>query len=117
MSMIFGKAKILHSHGWQYIPDLNGVTLTEEFRGFPILSDSDDTQSLERAVKMCPTQALTAKPLTLDMGKKSAPEILCHILKTAPGNAAAAPKKFLDNAAAKPEFCIPVSMEIVTASL
>ena len=67
--MIFGKAKILHSHGWQYIPDLNGVTLTEEFRGFPILSDSDDTEALERAVKMCPTQALTAKPLTLDMGK------------------------------------------------
>lgn len=67
--MIFGKAKILRSHGWQYIPDLNGVTLTEEFRGFPILSDSDDKAALERAAKICPTQAITTSPLTLDMGK------------------------------------------------
>lgn len=67
--MIFGKAKILRSHGWQYIPDLNGVTLTEEFRGFPILSDSDDKTALERAAKICPTQAITTSPLTLDMGK------------------------------------------------
>ncbi len=67
--MIFGKAKILRSHGWQYIPDLNGVTLTEEFRGFPILSNSDDKEALERAAKICPTQAITTAPLTLDMGK------------------------------------------------
>ncbi len=67
--MIFGKAKILRSHGWQYIPDLNGVTLTEEFRGFPLLSDSDDKAALERAAKICPTQAITTEPLTLDMGK------------------------------------------------
>ena len=67
--MIFGKAKILRSHGWQYIPDLNGVTLTEEFRGFPILSDSDDKAALERAAKICPTQAITTAPLTLDMGR------------------------------------------------
>ena len=67
--MLFGKAKILRSHGWQYIPNLDGVTLTEEFRGFPLLSETKDTTDIERAAKICPTGALTAKPLTLDMGK------------------------------------------------
>ena len=67
--MLFGKAKILRSHGWQYIPDLNAVTLTEEFRGFPILTDTADKGDIERAAKICPTGAITTAPLTLDMGK------------------------------------------------
>lgn len=67
--MLFGKAKILRSHGWQYIPDLDAVTLTEEFRGFPILSDTTDKSDVERAAKICPTGAITSTPLTLDMGK------------------------------------------------
>ena len=45
--MFFGKAKILRSHGWQYIPDLDAVTLTEEFRGFPLLTDSKDKSDIE----------------------------------------------------------------------
>ena len=67
--MFFGKAKILRSHGWQYIPDLDGVTLTEEFRGFPLLTETEDRSDIERAEKICPTGAITSKPLTLDMGK------------------------------------------------
>ena len=67
--MIFGKAKILRSHGWQYIPDLYSVTLTEEFRGFPELSDTQDKSDVERAAKICPTKAITTEPLTLDMGR------------------------------------------------
>ena len=67
--MLFGKAKILRSHGWQYIPDLDAVTLTEEFRGFPILTDTADKGDIERAAKICPTGAITTAPLTLNMGK------------------------------------------------
>ncbi|MBO5697405.1 MAG: NADH:ubiquinone oxidoreductase [Alistipes sp.] len=67
--MLFGKIKILHSHGWQYIPDLKNVTLTEEFRGFPILTETEDKSDLERAAKLCPTGAITTEPLTLDMGE------------------------------------------------
>jgi Ni,Fe-hydrogenase III small subunit/ferredoxin len=67
--MLFGKAKILHSHGWQYIPDLDAVTLTEEFRGFPLLTDSKDKGDIERAAKICPTGAITVAPFTLDMGR------------------------------------------------
>ena len=75
----------MRSHGWQYIPDLNAVTLTEEFRGFPILTDTADKGDIERAAKICPTGAITTAPLTLDMGKclfcgecqKCAPKNIC----------------------------------------
>ena len=67
--MLFQKIKILRSHGWQYIPDLDAVTLTEEFRGFPLLTDSNDKSDIERAANICPTGAITTAPFTLDMGK------------------------------------------------
>ncbi|MBQ3043055.1 MAG: NADH:ubiquinone oxidoreductase [Alistipes sp.] len=67
--MIIGKAKILRSHGWQYIPDLDGVTLTEEFRGFPLLTDSEDKSAIKRAAAICPTHAINVSPFTLDMGR------------------------------------------------
>ena len=67
--MLFGKLKILRSHGWQYIPNLDGVTLTEEFRGFPQLTLTNDKSDLERAAAICPTKAITISPLTLDMGR------------------------------------------------
>ena len=40
--MITPKIKVLRSHGIQYIPDLCDVTLSEEFRGRPILTQTDD---------------------------------------------------------------------------
>lgn len=67
--MIFPKIKVLRSHGWQYIPDLNDVTLTEEFRGRPVLTPSDDMADVEAAAKLCPTGALCAAPFTLDLGR------------------------------------------------
>jgi len=67
--MILPKIKILHSHGRQYIPDLNAVELTEEFRGRPVLTEGGDTGKLSAAAALCPTGALTAKPLALDLGR------------------------------------------------
>ena len=67
--MIFPKIKVLKSHGWQYIPDLNTVELTEEFRGRPVLTQTGDMSDVEAAASMCPTQAITAAPFTLDMGR------------------------------------------------
>ena len=67
--MIFPKIKVLKSHGWQYIPDLNAVELTEEFRGRPVLTPTDDMSDVEAAAKMCPTGAITAAPFSLDMGR------------------------------------------------
>ena len=67
--MIFPKIKVMHSHGWQYIPDLNAVTLTEEFRGRPVLTPTADIRDVEAAAKLCPVKAITTTPFTLDLGK------------------------------------------------
>ncbi|MBR5877235.1 MAG: NADH:ubiquinone oxidoreductase [Alistipes sp.] len=67
--MILPKIKVLKSHGWQYIPDLNNVTLTEEFRGRAELTVTDEMSDVEAAAKMCPTGAITVAPFTLDMGR------------------------------------------------
>ena len=67
--MILPKIKVLKSHGWQYIPDLNNVTLTEEFRGRAELTVTDEMSDVEAAAKMCPTRAITVAPFTLDLGR------------------------------------------------
>ena len=67
--MILPKIKVLKSHGWQYIPDLNNVTLTEEFRGRPELTITEDMADAEAAAKMCPTGAINTAPFSLDMGR------------------------------------------------
>lgn len=67
--MIFGKLKILRSHGRQAIPDLSRVELTERFRGRPELTATDDMSDVERAAAVCPTGAISAEPFTLDLGR------------------------------------------------
>ena len=67
--MIFPKIKVLLSHGKQNIPDLTKVELTEEFRGRPVLTESDDKAALEAAAALCPTGAIYVKPFTLDLGR------------------------------------------------
>lgn len=67
--MILPKIKVLHSHGRQYIPDLDAVELTPLFRGRPVLTDGGDPAEVEAAAAQCPTGALTAKPFALDLGR------------------------------------------------
>ena len=67
--MIFPKIKVLKSHGWQYIPNLNDVTLTEEFRGRPELTETDNMADVEAAAKICPTGAISTTPFSLDLGR------------------------------------------------
>lgn len=67
--MILPKIKVLRSHGLQYIPDLTKVKLTEEFRGRPALTATDDMSDVEAAAALCPTQAIGTAPFTLDMGR------------------------------------------------
>jgi len=65
--MILPKIKVLRSHGRQYIPDLDAVELTEEFRGRPVLTGGGDLAEVEAAAALCPTGALTAAPFALDL--------------------------------------------------
>ena len=67
--MIFGKLKILRSHGRQAIPDLSRVELAPTFRGRPELTLTDDMSDVERAAEMCPTGAISVEPFSLDMGR------------------------------------------------
>lgn len=70
--MIFPKIKVLCSHGRQAIRDLDAVEQTPEFRGRPELTDPcDDAQrdAVARAAALCPTAALSAQPLSLDLGR------------------------------------------------
>lgn len=67
--MIFPKLRVLRSHGKQYIPDLDAVELTSEFRGRPVLAETSDRGDLERAAAICPTGALSAEPFALDLGR------------------------------------------------
>lgn len=67
--MILPKIKVLKSHGKQYIPDLNAVELTEEFRGRPELTQTEDMSDVESAARICPTGAISTAPFSLDMGR------------------------------------------------
>lgn len=67
--MIFPKIRVLRSHGRQAIPDLNAVELTEKFRGRPELTETPGKEEVERAAAICPTGAITAAPLALDLGR------------------------------------------------
>lgn len=67
--MIIPKIKVLRSHGTQYIPDLTKVTLTDEFRGRPELTATDDMSDVAAAATLCPTRAITTAPFTLDLGR------------------------------------------------
>ena len=67
--MIIPKLKVLRSHGWQYIPNLNDVTLTDEFRGRPVLTSTEDMSDVKAAAELCPVKAITTAPFTLDLGR------------------------------------------------
>lgn len=59
--------KILIHQGKQYIPDVTQAEVPGIFRGRPIITDSAvDEQSL---VELCPTRAISANPVCIDLGK------------------------------------------------
>lgn len=59
--------KILWHQGKQYIPDIRNAKVPGIFRGRPVISEIRvDEQAL---VSICPTGAIAAGPVTLDLGK------------------------------------------------
>lgn len=70
--MILPKFIVRRSHGTQYIPDLDAVELTTEFRGRPELQEpqnATEAEQLQQVADICPTHAITTVPFTLDMGR------------------------------------------------
>jgi len=59
--------KILYHQGKQYIPDVTTIEVPGLFRGRPVIS-KNDVDAL-KLVELCPTQAITANPACIDLGK------------------------------------------------
>lgn len=63
---MFDTLKTRIFQGKQYIKDIKNASISESFRGFPVLHSNMDTSSCEG---ICPTNALNLNPLSIDMGK------------------------------------------------
>ncbi|NVO02949.1 MAG: NADH:ubiquinone oxidoreductase [Bacteroidetes bacterium] len=59
--------KILYHQGKQFIPNVQTAKVPGIFRGRPIIS-SEKVNEVE-LVEICPTNAITANPLAIDLGK------------------------------------------------
>jgi Ni,Fe-hydrogenase III small subunit/ferredoxin-like protein FixX len=59
--------KILKHQGIQYIKDPTAVELKDPYRGRPVITDKQIDES--ELVKLCPTNAISAKPVSIDLGK------------------------------------------------
>lgn len=59
--------KIMWHQGKQYIPDVSTAKVPGIFRGRPVISrQAINTEAL---VDLCPTQAITSNPVSIDLGK------------------------------------------------
>lgn len=54
--------------GKQFIKDIPNAPMREQFRGFPIIKDTEG-ENWQNCAKACPTGALKLNPLSIDMGK------------------------------------------------
>ncbi len=59
--------KIVYHQGKQFIPDPTTVGVPGIFRGRPVISDTKVNEAA--LLDVCPTQAITAHPLKIDLGK------------------------------------------------
>ena len=59
--------KILYHQGKQYIPDVTKAKVPGIFRGRPIISNAKVDQT--ELVDLCPTNAISASPFSIDLGK------------------------------------------------
>lgn len=66
---IFSDIKILLRQGKQYIPDVRTVDVPGQFRGRPIISVAGPDLDTAEVTRVCPTNAISASPLRIDMGK------------------------------------------------
>ncbi len=59
--------KILFHQGKQYIPDLTNAEVPGIFRGRPVISEARIDE--QKIIGICPTDAISTEPLSIDMGK------------------------------------------------
>jgi Ni,Fe-hydrogenase III small subunit/NAD-dependent dihydropyrimidine dehydrogenase PreA subunit len=59
--------KILLHQGRQYIPDVTEANLPGIFKGRPVISSEKIKE--EELIELCPTQAISLNPVSIDLGK------------------------------------------------
>jgi len=59
---------IIKHQGKQYIKDLQHVNLPEQHAGKPVIESSSCITGCKSCTELCPTNAITLQPLTIDMG-------------------------------------------------
>lgn len=64
---MFDTLKLRIYQGQQFIKDIKNAPMREQFRGYPIIKDSDSI--VEGIKNICPTDAIECSPLSIDMGK------------------------------------------------
>jgi Ni,Fe-hydrogenase III small subunit len=63
------EAKILASHGRQYIKDLRSQKVSEIFRGRPIIAADISASEIKEVASICPVSAIHSSTGAIDMGK------------------------------------------------
>ncbi len=59
---------IIKHQGKQYIKDLQHVNLPEQHAGKPVIKSASCMAGCKSCTELCPTDAITLQPLTIDMG-------------------------------------------------
>jgi Ni,Fe-hydrogenase III small subunit/NAD-dependent dihydropyrimidine dehydrogenase PreA subunit len=66
--MVFDLFRLRKKHGRQFIPNIRKARLKKPFRGFPFLAGFQCGSDCRICTDVCPTSAISASPLTLDLG-------------------------------------------------
>lgn len=66
---MFDNLKILFHQGKQYIPDVTSAKVPGIFRGRPVISNEQVDEN--ELAELCPLNAISASPLSIDLGKCS----------------------------------------------
>ena len=64
---MFDNMRIWYHQGKQFIPDVRNAKVPGIFRGRPVISTARVDGS--ELAKCCPTRAISAKPVSIDLGK------------------------------------------------
>jgi Ni,Fe-hydrogenase III small subunit len=60
---------IFRRHGQQFVPDLRNAVLPDIFRGRPILSEDISSAEASMAAALCPVDAISVNPCSIDLGR------------------------------------------------
>ena len=61
--------KLRIRHGYQAIPDIRSAQLMGTHRGFPVIDESEYEGDWQKVIDVCPTNAITKNPVSIDLGK------------------------------------------------